>query len=228
MDQYHTATEEDAVPRFVDLSHEITDGLVTYPGLASPEISAEMSFEASHAHYAAGFEFEINRINMIANTGTYIDTAAHRIRSGADLADLEVSQVAGLDVVVASTRERTISTHGLEHLEVAGKAVLFHTGWSRHWATPAYGENHPHVAESTATWLVTHGVALVGIDSLNVDATADGTRPIHTILLKAGIPILEHLTNLDLLPATGAVLFAVPPKVRGMGSFPVRAFCVVD
>ncbi|MCP3976646.1 MAG: cyclase family protein [bacterium] len=214
--------------RFIDLSHEIADGLTTYPGLAAPQILSAMTFDDSHSHYADGYEFEISRIDMVANTGTYIDSPAHRVRGGADLADFGLSQVAGLDVVVVSTQDITIDPGLLEDKDIAGRAVLFHTGWSRHWATPAYGQGHPHLAEPTAARLVERGAALVGIDSLNVDGTSDGRRPIHSSLLMAGIPILEHLTNLDQLPPTGATLFAVPPKVRGMGSFPVRAFCMVD
>ena len=214
--------------RFIDLSHEIYDGLITYPGLTGPAIGAEMSFDDSRSRYSPGYEFEISRIDMIANTGTYLDTPAHRVRGGADLADLRLDQVAGLDVVVVPSAQTTIGATAIAGRDVAGRAVLFHTGWSRHWATPAYGEGHPHLAESAAADLVEREVSLVGIDSLNVDGTADGRRPIHSVLLEAGIPILEHLTNLNAVPPTGAVLFAVPPKVRGMGSFPVRAFCVVE
>lgn len=216
--------------RFIDLSHEIHDGLVTYPGLAAPTIRPEMTFDASHNHYAAGYEFQIDRIEMIANTGTYIDTPAHRIRTGPDLAELELAAVAGLPVVVVRVAEgpTTIGPETVDGLDPAGMAVLFETGWDRHWATPAYGIDHPHLAVDTAKALVEGSIALIGIDSLNVDGTADGTRPIHTAFLEAGIPILEHLTNLAAVPDTGAVLYAVPPKVRGMGSFPVRAFCAVD
>jgi len=215
--------------RFIDLSHEIHDGLVTYPGLAAPVIAPDMTFDASHDHYAAGYEFQIDRIEMIANTGTYIDTPAHRVRNGPDLADLELAAVAGLDVVVIRVPGATgaIDPAVLAGIEVTGKAVLFATGWDRHWATPAYGKGHPYLAVEAASALVEGNAALVGIDSLNVDGTADGTRPIHTAFLEAGIPILEHLTNLAAVPDTGAVLYAVPPKVRGMGSFPVRAFCVI-
>ncbi len=212
----------------IDLSHEIHDGLVTYPGLAPPSITPEMSFDASRASYAEGYEFQIDRIDMIANTGTYLDTPAHRFRDGWDLAGLKLEQVAGVPLVVIAVTATTIGEATLTGIDVAGKAVLFHTGWSRHWATPGYGVGHPHLAVATAEALVAKGVVLVGIDSLNVDSTVDGTRPIHTMLLQAGIPVLEHLTNLEQVPALGARLFAVPPRVRGMGSFPVRAFCLVE
>ena len=211
-----------------DLSHEIYDGLVTYPGLASPRIQPEMTFDESRSHYAPGYEFQIDRIEMVANTGTYLDTPAHRLRGGWDLAGLDLAKVAGLEAVVIDSHESTVPASAVEPHEVVGKAVLFHTGWSRHWATPAYGEGHPHLGMDAAQLLVDRGASLVGIDSLNVDSTADGTRPIHTLLLENDIPILEHLTNLESLPRTGAVLYAVPPKVRGMGSFPVRAFAVVE
>ena len=213
---------------FIDLSHTIYDGLVTYPGLATPSIRPEMTFDESRSHYADGYEFEISRVDMIANTGTYLDTPAHRMRGGCDLGDLELSQVADLEVLVIGCDEKTIPAAALEGVgDFAGKAVLFHTGWSRYWATPAYGQGHPHLAPATAEALVAGGAALVGIDSLNIDATAEGTRPIHTILLAADVLILEHLTNLDRLPAAGARLFAVPPKITGMGPFPVRAFAIV-
>jgi kynurenine formamidase len=217
------------VARFVDRSHEIRDGLVTYPGLAAPTITSEMTFDASHVQYADGYEFQIDRIDMIANTGTYIDTPAHRVRNGPDLADLELATVAGLPVVVVRIPlgTTTIELDVLTGRELTGMAVIFATGWDRHWETAAYGVDHPHLAVATAHALVAGDVALVGIDSLNVDGTTDGTRPIHTAFLEAGIPILEHLTNLAAVPDTGATLYAVPPKVRGMGSFPVRAFCVV-
>jgi kynurenine formamidase len=216
--------------RFIDLSHEIRDGLVTYPGLASPAIRPEMTFEASHDRYAAGYEFQIDRIDMIANTGTYIDTPAHRVRNGSDLADLELTAVAGLPVVVVRVPQGVtrIEPDSIAGLDATGMAVLFATGWDRHWAKPEYGANHPHLAVETADALVASNIALIGIDSLNVDGTADGTRPIHTAFLEAGIPILEHLTNLAAVPDGGALLYAVPPKVRGMGSFPVRAFCIVS
>lgn len=214
--------------RLIDLSHEIHDGLVTYPGLAAPSIRPEMSYEDSRSHYTEGYEFQIDRIDMVANTGTYLDTPAHRIQGGWDLAGLDLARVAGLEVVVIDSAETTIPATSLAARDIAGKAVLFHTGWSRHWATPAYGEGHPHLGTDTAKALIAGGAALVGIDSLNVDGTADGTRPIHTLLLENDTPILEHLTNLEALPAGGAILYAVPPKIRGMGSFPVRAFAVVE
>jgi len=209
------------------LSHEIHDGLVTYPGLAAPSIRPEMTFDDSRSRYADGYEFQIDRIEMVANTGTYLDTPAHRVRGGRDLAALDLARVAGLEVVVVDAQAITIPPASLGDGDVAGKAVLFHTGWSRHWATPAYGEGHPHLAEATARNLVERGATLVGIDSLNVDSTGDGTRPIHTILLESNVLILEHLTNLAAVPTEGALLYAVPPRIRDMGSFPVRAFAVV-
>lgn len=212
---------------YVDLSHEIYDGLVTYPGLMAPSIRPDMSFDDSRAHYTDGYEFQIDRIDMIANTGTYIDAPAHRVRGGTDLAGLALEQLAHLDTIVVRSSSLTIGSGELPDTDLASKAVLFHTGWSRHWATLEYGVGHPHLGVDTAEALCEADIALVGIDSLNVDATTDGTRPIHTAFLQAGIPILEHLTNLAALPDSGASLFAVPPKVRGMGSFPVRAFALV-
>jgi kynurenine formamidase len=217
--------------RFVDLSHAIHDGLVTYPGIAPPRVGAELTHEASRARYAPGTEFHIGRIEMAANTGTYLDTPFHRFRDGADLAALPLESVADLPgvVVAAPAGRRRIEASDLPPpSELSGRAVLLCTGWSRHFGTPAYAEGHPFVTAAAAERLVTAGAALVGIDSLNVDDTAGGERPVHTALLAARIPIVEHLTRLEALPRTGFRFFAVPVKVRGLGSFPVRAFARVE
>lgn len=204
--------------RYADLSHTITDGLVTYPGLPAPVITDHLSREASRERYAPGTEFQIGRINMIANTGTYLDTPAHRYPDGYDLSGLPLERVAGVPGVV--------TTDGSDlPADLTGMAVLVRTGWDRHWGTGQYGDpSHPSLSVELAQALVDADVALVGIDSVNIDDTTTGERPIHSMLLAAGIPIVEHLTNLDAVPAPGFELFAVPPKVRGMGTFPVRAF----
>jgi kynurenine formamidase len=211
----------------VDLSHAIHDGLVTYPGIAAPRIGAELTREASRARYAPGTEFHIGRIEMSANTGTYLDTPFHRFADGFDLAALPLEAVAELPgrVVSLPAGQRCFEpAHLPPAAELAGHAVLLRTGWSRHFGTPAYAEGHPFVSAAAAERLVAAGAALVGIDSLNVDATSGKERPVHTAFLAARIPIVEHLTNLDALPARGFRFFAVPVKVRGLGSFPVRAF----
>ena len=217
--------------RFVDLSHTIEDGMITYKGLPAPLICDHLSRADSRAHYAPGTEFQIGRITMVANTGTYIDSPFHRFADGADVADFALAAIADLDTIVVhldGKRGRAIARSELAAFDVAGKAVLVHTGWSRHWRTDAYFENHPFLTGDAATYLRDEGVRLVGIDSLNIDDVADGSRPVHTTLLGAGIPIVEHLTRLDALPASGARFFAVPPKVRGLGTFPVRAFAIVE
>jgi kynurenine formamidase len=216
--------------RFVDLSHTIEDGMITYKGLPAPLICDYLSRADSRAHYAPGTEFQIGRITMVANTGTYIDSPFHRFADGADVADFALAAIADLDTIVVhldGKRGRAIARSELAAFDVAGKAVLVHTGWSRHWRTDAYFENHPFLTADAAAYLRDAGARLVGIDSLNIDDTADGARPVHTTLLGAGIPIVEHLTRLDALPATGARFFAVPPKVRGLGTFPVRAFAML-
>ena len=201
--------------RFIDLSHEIHDGLITYPGLAAPRIRPDMTFDASHTHYAAGYEFRIDRIDMIANTGTYIDTPAHRIRNGPDLADLQLTAVAGLPVVVVRVpwSVTTIEPESIDGLDVGGMAVLFATGWDRHWATPEYGADHPHLGVETAGALVAGDTALVGIDSLNVDATADGTRPIHTAasMLRKGTSFITA-SNPPLIPSSFGVKTSSAPR----------------
>jgi kynurenine formamidase len=216
--------------RLVDLSHEIADGLVTYPGLPAPVIRDFLSREASRAHYAPGTEFHIGRIDMVANTGTYLDTPAHRYAGGRDLAGLPLAAVADLEgVVVRATRRpgRAVDAGRLGAAEVRGKAVLVHTGWAAHWGTARYFEGHPFLATDAVARLVAAGAALVGIDSLNIDDTTTGERPAHSGLLAADIPIVEHLCRLERLPDRGFRFFAVPVKVRGLGTFPVRAFAIV-
>lgn len=212
--------------RLIDLSHTIEGGMLTYPGLPAPVILDHLSRSASHAHYAPGTEFQIGRIEMVGNTGTYIDSPFHRFETGRDIAALDLAGLAEVPgiVVRAEGRGRTLDADLFEDMEVRGHAVLVHTGWARHWRTPAYLEGHPFMTEGAAEVLLEAGAALVGIDSLNIDDTADGRRPVHTVLLGAGIPIVEHLQGLEALPDKGFRFSAVPAPVRGMGSFPVRAF----
>ena len=204
--------------------------MVTYTGLPGPKISDHMGREESTTHYAAGTSFQIGKIEMVANTGTYIDAAFHRYAEGMDLAGLKLTSIANLDGIVIRTDpgQRSIDRHAFANDDIKGKAVLTHTGWDRHWRTDAYFENHPFLTRNAAEYLKAAGAALVGIDSLNIDDTGDGSRPAHTILLQAGIPIVEHLCHLDALPESGFKFFAVPAPVKGMGSFPVRAFAIVD
>ena len=216
--------------RIVDLSHEIVHGMTTHPGIPAPSISAFLTHEASTARYAPGTTFEIGRIDLVANTGTYIDMPAHRFPDGKDLADLALERVVDLDGVLVDCRgqtERAIGPDAFRDVAVSGKAVLVATGWDEHWGTPEYLSDNPFLTGSAARWLVDAGAALVGIDSLNVDALTDPERPAHTAILGAGIPLVEHLTGLGALPATGWRFFAVPPRIRGMATFPVRAFAIV-
>ncbi len=211
----------------IDLSHLVVHGTVTYPGLPGPEIGTHLSFEESRAHYAAGTEFSIGRISMVANTGTYLDTPAHRFRHGHDLADLPLARVADLPATVVAG-SGAIGPEAVPDVPLAGHAVLFRTGWDVHWGTERYGSaEHPHLTGEAAAALVDADVALVGIDSVNIDDTRGGVRPVHTTLLAAAVPIVEHLTGLAALPRTGARFFAVPVKVAGLATFPVRAFAVL-
>ena len=214
--------------RLVDLSHVIEHQMITYPGLPGPEIGEHLSFDASASHYAPGTEFAIGRVSMVANTGTYLDTPAHRFRNGHDLAGLPLESCALLPAVVVDGGDGPIGPSAFRDVEVQGAAVLLRTGWDRHWSTDRYGDLvHPHLTEAGARWLVERGAALVGIDSVNIDDTTTGQRPAHTVLLAAGIPVVEHLTRLDGVPATGAIFTAVPPAIRGLATFPVRAFARV-
>lgn len=214
----------------IDLSHAIEDGLVTYPGLPAPVVCDFWSREESAAHYAEGTSFHIGRIDMVANTGTYIDAPFHRYADGADIAALDLARVSGLPgrLFSAPPGGRVIEASLFEGGELEGCAVLIHTGWDRHWGTEGYFAGHPFLARDAAERLRDAGAALVGIDSLNIDDTADGERPVHTILLGAGIPIVEHLCRLDALDGRRFRFHAVPPPVCGLGSFPVRAFAEVD
>lgn len=215
--------------RFIDLSHTVEHGMTTYPGLPGPLICDFLSREESRSHYAPGTEFQIGRIDMVANTGTYVDAPFHRFAHGKDLSELPLSALADLDSVVVrapSKGDRAIHASLFSGIDVRGKAVLLHTGWSRHWRTPRYLDGHPFLTEEAALFLRDEGAALVGIDSLNIDSIEDRRRPVHTALLGADIPIAEHLRGLELLPGKGARFFAVPVKVSGFGTFPVRAFAI--
>jgi kynurenine formamidase len=214
----------------VDLSHEIVDGMTTHPGIPAPSISTFLTHEASTARYAPGTTFEIGRIDLVANTGTYLDTPAHRFEGGQDLAGLALERVVDLEGVLVDCRaatERAIGPEAFRGVSVGGRAVLVATGWDEHWGTAAYLADNPFLTGDAAEWLVDSGAALVGIDSLNVDSLADPQRPAHTAILRAGIPLVEHLTGLGSLSPSGWRFFAVPPRIRGMATFPVRAFAIV-
>lgn len=222
--------EDKRVATLIDLSHTIEDGMITYKGLPAPLICDHLSREQSRGVYAPGTEFQIGKITMVSNTGTYIDSPFHRFADGTDIAGLTLNSLVGLDAVVVHAdgmAGRKIPAEAFGAVDVRGKAVLVHTDWSRHWRTDQYFENHPFLTAAAAEYLKKAGAKLVGIDSYNIDDTTDGHRPVHTVLLGAGIPIVEHLRGLELVPATGATFTATPPKVKGMGTFPVRAFATL-
>ena len=217
-------------PRYVDLSHTVEHGMITYKGFPGPVICDYMSREASSRIYAEGTSFQIGKIEMIANTGTYIDSPFHRYENGQDLSELSLEQLAdlpGVLVAVEETSGRAIDVDFFRDVDVSGKAVLVYTGWARHWRTQQYLEGHPFLTEAAALYLKERRAALVGIDSLNIDDNSGGMRPVHTILLGADILIAEHLRGLEQLPRAGFSFTAVPVKVKGFGSFPVRAFAKI-
>lgn len=219
------------MPTMIDVSHTVEHGLITYRGLPAPVISDFLSREASRQNYAAGTEFHIGRIEMVANTGTYLDAPFHRYADGMDLSELPLSSLANLEGVTIRVRDdevKAIDSSVFDGHDLRGKAVVIHTGWAKHWRRESYFENHPFLSADAARFLVDAGVALVGIDSYNIDDTRGQTRPAHSLLLKAGIPIVEHLCNLESLPESGYRFFAVPVKVKSFGTFPVRAFGIVD
>jgi kynurenine formamidase len=215
--------------RIVDLSHPIEHGMTTYPGLPAPEISDHLSRDASRERYEPGTEFHIGQIVMVGNTGTYLDTPFHRYPQGADLATTPLERMVELPgVVVDATNRRAIGADVVGAYTVAGRAVLVRTDWSLNWGTEAYATGHPFLTTEAVDWLISHEPALVGIDSLNIDSTATGARPAHSGLLAAGIPVVEHLCRLDELPPEGFRFSAAPAPVARFGTFPVRAYAVID
>jgi arylformamidase len=215
--------------KLIDVCHSVEDGMVTYKGLPPPVITDHLSREQSRSRYAPGTEFHIGKIEMVANTGTYLDTPFHRYDRGRDLAGLDLYSVANVDGIVVRCSEREIGAEIFSGLDVKDKAVLLHTGWDKHWRTEEYSSgNHPFLTEDGATYLAKNGAALAGIDSFNIDSTADGNRYAHSILLGHDIPIVEHLCGLADLPDSNFKFFAVPVKVKRFGTFPVRAFGLVS
>ncbi len=214
---------------YIDVSHTVEDGMLTYRGLPAPVICDYWSREYSKQFYSEGTSFHIGKIEMVANTGTYLDSPFHRFADGKDLSELPLDCLADIEGVVvraASNGDRAIQPSIFQDLKLRGKAVLVHTGWDRHWRTDQYFEGHTYLTAEAAAYLVEAGAALVGIDSLNIDDTANGLRPVHTALLQAEIPIVEHLCNLGSLPPNSFRFFAVPVKVKSFGTFPVRAFAI--
>jgi kynurenine formamidase len=216
--------------RLVDLSHTVEHGMITYRGLPAPVICDFLSREESRKVYSEGTEFHIGRIDMVANTGTYLDSPFHRYADGADLSELSLSQIADLEGVCVRAQEadgRAIDASAFQDVDVKDRAVLVHTGWDAHWRSERYFEGHPFLTRDAVEFLRDAGARLVGIDSLNIDDTEDLSRPAHSVLLKAGIPIVEHMCNLVSLPDGGFRFFAVPVKVKAFGTFPVRAFGII-
>jgi arylformamidase len=214
----------------VDLSHVIEHGMITYKGLPGPHICDFWTREDSAANFDDGSSFQIGRIDMVANTGTYLDSPFHRYADGKDLAQLPLDSLANLDGIVVRrpyAQDLATDVRHFAGLDVRGKAVLIHTGWDRHWRTDSYSEDHPFLTAAAADWLVENDAALVGIDSYNIDDTRVRARPVHSRLLGADIPICEHMTGLGRLPDGGFRFSATPPKIAGMGTFPVRAYAVV-
>lgn len=217
--------------RLVDLSHVIEDGMTTHKGLPGPHICDYWTREASAANYDDGATFQIGRIEMVANTGTYVDSPFHRYADGKDLSELPLGSLADLEgLVVRRPFEDglAVDADAFKGLDARGRAVLVHTGWSRHWRTEAYLSDHPFLTEAAAQALIEGGAAFVGIDSHNIDDTRGRARPVHSLLLGAEIPIGEHMTGLEQLPDRGFRFTAAPPKIKGMGTFPVRAFAVLN
>jgi arylformamidase len=216
--------------KLIDLSHTVEHGMVTYKGLPAPIICDFLSREDSRKHYAEGTEFNIGKIEMAANTGTYVDSPFHRFADGIDLSQLPLESLVDLEgiVVRAQNLGRAISARAFENVDIKGKAVLVHTDWARHWQTDQYFEGHTFLTKDAAELLAASGAAFVGVDTYNIDDTTDGARPVHTILLGNQIPICEHMCGFELLPDKGFRFHAAPVKVRAIGTFPVRAYAILD
>jgi kynurenine formamidase len=213
--------------RHLDLSHVVEDGMVTYPGLPVPVVCDYLTRERSRDLYAPGTEFQIGVVTICANTGTYVDSPFHRYPQGSDLSELPLERLADLDAVVVDLEGQEAEPDLFRRVDVGGRAVLVRTGWQRHWRTAAYLTGHPFLTAAAAEYLTEQGALLVGIDSLNIDDTSGGSRPVHSTLLGAGIPICEHLADLSALPADGFRFSAVPVPIKGMGTFPVRAYATL-
>jgi arylformamidase len=216
--------------RLIDLSHTVEHGMITFKGLPAPIICDYLSREESRSRYEPGTEFQIGKIEMVSNTGTYIDSPFHRYADGKDLSEINLEKLVNLEAVVVRADYRNgieIGKKFFEKISINGKAILVNTNWSEHWRTDAYFENHSFLTEEAAIYLRDQGATLVGIDSHNIDDTRGKSRPVHSTLLKAEIIIAEHLTSLDQLPDNGFTFTAVPPKMKGMGTFPVRAYATL-
>jgi len=215
--------------KLIDLSHEVEDGMITYKGLPAPIIYDYLSRENSRKHYSGGTEFHIGKIELVANTGTYVDSPFHRFSGGKDLSELPLESLANIPgIVVRATHiGRAVTPEAFLGLDVKGKAVLIHTGWARYWRTDQYFEGHSFLTGEAAIYLVEAGASFVGIDSYNIDDTNDGSRPAHTHLLRANIPICEHMCNMESLPDSGFRFHAVPIKIKAFGTFPVRAYAIL-
>jgi arylformamidase len=218
------------MPRFIEVSHKIVPGMKTYPGLPEPKVEVLLDYEASRERYQNQAEFYIASLHLCGNTGTYVDAPRHRYRDGIDLSGLPLERLVNLPTIVidATSGGRAVGADAFRALNLAGSAILVRTDFSKHWGTPAYFTDNPFLTADAAELLVSKQPAFVGIDSLNIDDTGDPSRPAHTKLLAAGIPICEHMTNLEALPASGSRLHAVPIAWVGGGTFPVRAYAIVD
>jgi kynurenine formamidase len=216
--------------KLIDLSHTVEDGMITYKGLPAPIICDYLSREASREHYADGTEFHIGKIELVANTGTYVDSPFHRFANGIDLSELPLESLANLPGIVVRATDvgRAVTAEAFRGLDLKGKAVLVHTGWARYWRTEQYFDGHTFLTGDAAAYLGEAGASFVGIDSYNIDDTEDGSRPVHTQLLRANIPVCEHMCNLESLPDDRFRFHAVPVKVKAFGTFPVRAYAVLD
>jgi len=214
----------------IDLSHPIEDGMRVYPGLPSPRVGATLDHDASRPRYEGKAEFHLGEYALTGAAGTYLDSPFHRHRELGDLASLELARLVGLPGIsldhLGAAGPEPFATEVTDE-ELTGRAVVLRTGWSERWGTDSYWERGPFLTGHLIERLVGAPAAVVGIDLWNVDDVDDLTRPAHTELLRAGIPVVENLASVARLPRTGFRFTAVPPRIVGGSNFPVRAFAEV-
>jgi len=216
--------------KYIELNHIIRDGMITYKGLPAPIICDYLSREDSKSNYEVGTSFQIGKMELVGNTGTYVDCPFHRFENGKDLSEVALEKFVDLETVLIEAPYQNglaINADFFKGYDIENKAVLVCTGWSEHWTTDQYFEDHPYLTEDAAIFLKEQNVVLVGIDSLNIDNTNDGARPVHTILLGNDILIVEHMNNLESLIGKSFLFSAVPPRIEKFGTFPVRAFATI-
>lgn len=219
---------------YIDLSHSIENGTVTYPGdppaLIELTLDRKLTSKLNGGGTTSGVE--INTIKMVSTSGTYIDAPYHVFEDGKKIKDYPIEKLVNLPSIVVKIPENRnyFDVQDISGINVKGKAVLFFSGHDKFFMTPEYGKNAPYLTIELANILVEKGAIFVGIDSPlidNMEKQSELGIPVHYKLLGADIPICEDLANLELLPTDGFTITALPAKVA-LESFPARVFATVS